>query len=48
MVLVLLHLWMIWSIVENDEGCGGDDINEKESRVKDDDYLAFNTKNLLG
>jgi len=35
-------------VVENDEGRGGDDINENEDSVKDDDYPAFNMKNLLG
>jgi len=33
---------------DNDEGHGGDDINENEDHLEEDNnYLAFNTKDFL-
>jgi len=34
-------------IVDNDEGNGGDDINENEDHVEEDDYYAFNMDDFL-
>jgi len=37
------------AIVDNDEGHGGDDINENEDHMEDDnDYPTFNMNDILG